>query len=204
MAPRRSNLSLVPVDEKNFVVVVDEIFNRRNSRVIARDSSCVPPGMQSKHSASVMVFGDVASNGKECPFTWLNWAEDQHGGIFEDSAVSYLTLDEKLWSYESHDYPELWACSRVKTVHTLLMTYRFLCLQMSGPRTHDSNPCDYWLGDTVEKVSNARPHNSVGSYGEHFFVCIQGVTEIHVQNWTMPIKSKNKTFYKNDKKRLTA
>ena len=33
---------------------------------------------------------------------------------------------------------------------------------------------------------------------------IQGVTEIQVQNWTMPVKSKNNTFYKNDKKRLTA
>ena len=33
---------------------------------------------------------------------------------------------------------------------------------------------------------------------------IQGVTEIQVQNWTMPIKTKNKTFYKNDKKHLTA
>ena len=29
-------------------------------------------------------------------------------------------------------------------------------------------------------------------------------TEIQVQNWTMPVKTKNKTFYKNDKKRLTA
>ena len=33
---------------------------------------------------------------------------------------------------------------------------------------------------------------------------IQGVTEMQVQNWTMLIKTKNKTFYKNDKKRLTA
>ena len=33
---------------------------------------------------------------------------------------------------------------------------------------------------------------------------IQGVTEIRVQNWTMPIKTKNMTFYKNDEKRLTA
>ena len=33
---------------------------------------------------------------------------------------------------------------------------------------------------------------------------IQGVTEIQVQKITMPIKNKNKTFYKNDKKRLTA
>ena len=33
---------------------------------------------------------------------------------------------------------------------------------------------------------------------------IQGVTEKQVQNWTMPIQTKNKTFYKNDKNRLTA
>ena len=33
---------------------------------------------------------------------------------------------------------------------------------------------------------------------------IQVVTEIQVQNLTMPIETKNKTFYKNDKKRLTA
>ena len=33
---------------------------------------------------------------------------------------------------------------------------------------------------------------------------IQGVTEMQVQNWTMPIKTKNKTFYNNDNKRLTA
>ena len=36
-------------------------------------------------------------------------------------------------------------------------------------------------------------------------IIIQGVTEIQEENWTMPIKTKNKTiYYKNDKKRLTA
>ena len=33
---------------------------------------------------------------------------------------------------------------------------------------------------------------------------IQGVTEMQVQNWTMLIKTKDKTFYMNDKKCLTA
>ena len=41
-------------------------------------------------------------------------------------------------------------------------------------------------------------------YKSHTPYYIQGVTEMQVQNWTMPIKTKNKTFYKNDKKRLTA
>ena len=53
------------VDEKKFVV--DGASNRRNSRFIAKDSSCVPPVMQSKHPASVMVFGAIASDGKVMP-----------------------------------------------------------------------------------------------------------------------------------------
>ena len=53
------------VDKKKFVV--DEASNCRNSRFIAKDSSCVPPVMQSKHPASVMVFGAIASDGKVMP-----------------------------------------------------------------------------------------------------------------------------------------
>ena len=41
-------------------------------------------------------------------------------------------------------------------------------------------------------------------YTQNILISIQGVTEIQVQNWTMPIKTKNNTFYKNDKRRLTA
>ena len=44
--------------EKKFVV--DEVYNYRNTRVIDPDSSWVPSVMQSKHPASVMVFGAVA------------------------------------------------------------------------------------------------------------------------------------------------
>ena len=53
------------VDEKKFVV--DEVTNHRNSRFIAKDPSCVPPVMWSKHPASIMVFGVVASDGKVMP-----------------------------------------------------------------------------------------------------------------------------------------
>ena len=60
------------VDENKFVV--DEASNRRNSRFITKDSSCVPPVMQSKHPASVMVFGAIASDGKVMPPTSLKRA----------------------------------------------------------------------------------------------------------------------------------
>ena len=51
--------------EKNFVV--DEVANRQNTRVIAFDPSEVPPVIQSKNPASVMVSVAVKSDGKVMP-----------------------------------------------------------------------------------------------------------------------------------------
>ena len=53
------------IDEKKFVV--DEVANRRNSRVIALNPSKVPFIMQSKNPASIMVFGGIASDGNIIP-----------------------------------------------------------------------------------------------------------------------------------------
>ena len=53
------------VDEKKFVV--DEIANKQKTRIIAFNPSEVPPVMQSKNPASVMVFAAVASDGKVMP-----------------------------------------------------------------------------------------------------------------------------------------
>ena len=53
------------MDEKKFMV--DEMTNRRKSRIIAYNPSDVPPVVQSKHPAFVMVFGAVASDGKVMP-----------------------------------------------------------------------------------------------------------------------------------------
>ena len=53
------------VDEKKFMV--NEMTNRRNSKIIAYNPSDVPPVVQSKHPASVVVFVAVASDGKVMP-----------------------------------------------------------------------------------------------------------------------------------------
>ena len=52
-------------DEKK--LVVDEVPNKQNTRIIAFDPSEVPPVMQSKNPASVMVFAAVASDGNVMP-----------------------------------------------------------------------------------------------------------------------------------------
>ena len=65
------------VDEKNFTV--DEVANRQNSRVIAASPAEVPPVLESKHPASVMVFGAVACDGRIMPPSFRTCrTEDRH------------------------------------------------------------------------------------------------------------------------------
>ena len=53
------------IDKKKFVV--DEVANQRNSRVISLNPSKVPPIMQNKNPATIMVFGGIASDGNVMP-----------------------------------------------------------------------------------------------------------------------------------------
>ena len=57
------------VDEKKFMA--DKMTNCRNSKIIAYNPSNVPPVVQSKHPASVMVFVAVASDGKVMPVYFI-------------------------------------------------------------------------------------------------------------------------------------
>ena len=57
------------VDEKKFMA--DEMTNCRNSKIIAYNPSDVPPVVQSKHPASVVVFVAVASDGKVMPVHFI-------------------------------------------------------------------------------------------------------------------------------------
>ena len=88
--------------------VVNEVSSRSNSRIIDKNSSCVPPVLQNKDLASVMVEGAVASNDKSSPF--ISWwgSEDQCSWIFEDYAGNSLILDwQKPWSHEIYVHPGL-------------------------------------------------------------------------------------------------
>ena len=79
---------------------------------------------------------------------------------------------------------------------------------------HEGKSYTYQNLDYIFMVNECKICVHTGSYDYQFCAekvknnmntnYIQGVTEMQVKNWTMPIKTKNKTFYKNDKKRLTA
>lgn len=153
------------VDEKKFVV--DEVSNRRNSRCIAKDSSCVPPVMESKFPASVMVFGAVASDGKVMPPHFIE------AGL-KINTVEYLKILEEVllpWIKKNYDPMKVMfvqdsaPAHGSKTVQTFLKREipLFVPSNVWPSSSPDLNPCDYWLWGDVEKVSNSQPHNTVAS-----------------------------------------
>ena len=153
------------MDEKKFVV--DEVANCRNSWFIAKDPSCVPPVMQSKHPASVMVFGVVASDGKVMPPYFID------AGLKINTAEYLKILKEVLlpWIKKNYDPMKVMFIQDSAPAHGSKTVQKFLKreLPLFVPPTiwpsslPDLNPCDYWLWGNVEKVSNAQPHSSVVS-----------------------------------------
>ena len=153
------------VDEKKFVV--DEVANHRNSQFIAKNPSCVPPVMQSKHPASVMVFGVVASDGKVMPPHFID------AGLKINTAEYLKILKEVLlpWIKKNYGPMKVMFIQDSVPAHGSKTVQKFLKreLPLFVPSTiwpsssPDLNPCDYWLWGNVEKVSNAQPHSSVVS-----------------------------------------
>ena len=85
------------IDEKKFVV--DEVANRRNSRVIALNPSEVPSIMQSKNPASIMVFGGITSGNNVMPLHFIKVG-------LKINTVQYMKILERVvlaWIIENYD-----------------------------------------------------------------------------------------------------
>ncbi len=70
-------------DKKNFTV--DEAFNSLNDRYPTNKHENISPIMRTKHPASLMILGAIASNGKEMPLHFFSiglrgWGQGVPGG----------------------------------------------------------------------------------------------------------------------------
>jgi len=153
------------VDEKKFVV--DEVANRRNSRVIALNLSEVPPVMKSKHPASSMVFGAVASDGRVMPPHFIK------AGLKINTEEYLKILKDVLmpWIVKFYDPQRVMFVQDSAPAHGSKKVQKYLKehLPLFVPKetwpssSPDLNPCDYWMWSVIEKQSNASPHNSIKS-----------------------------------------
>ena len=152
------------VDEKK--VVVDEVANWRNSRVIALNPE-VPPIMQSKNPAFVMVFGGIASDSNVMPPHFIKVG-------LKINTVQYIKILERVvlpWIIENYDPKHVMFVQDSAPAHGAKTVQEFLKKQLplfvpkdvcpsSSP---DLNLCDYWLWNKVEKISNNKPPNTIES-----------------------------------------
>ena len=153
------------VDEKKFVV--DEVSNRHNARVIAQDPSKVPPVMQSKNPASVMVFGAMAGDGRVMPPHFIEAGlkinTTEYMKILQDVMMPWVTrhYDPTQVMFVQDSAP----AHGSKTVQDYLQQKMplFVPKDMWPSSSPDLNPCDFWLWGVIEEDSNAAPHNSVDS-----------------------------------------
>ena len=85
------------VDEKK--VIAEEVANRRNSRATAYSPDDVAPARKGKYSASVMVFGAVASVGRIMPPNFIP------AGVIIDTDAYLTILKESLvpWMMKHYD-----------------------------------------------------------------------------------------------------
>ena len=151
------------VDEKKFIV--EEVANRRNSRVIAYSPDEVAPEIKGKHSASVMVFGAVASDGRIMPPHFIP------AGVTIDTDEYLTILKESLipWLMKYYDLNKVMLVQDSAPAHAAQRVQDFLSqkIPMYVPKdiwpsnSPDLNPCDFWMWGVVEQKSNSTAHASV-------------------------------------------
>jgi hypothetical protein len=64
---KKLDSSMVKIFSDKKIFTVDQAYNRRNDRVIVDQGESATPVSKTKHPASVMVLGVVASDGNKCP-----------------------------------------------------------------------------------------------------------------------------------------
>lgn len=153
------------VDEKKFVV--DEVANKQNTRILAFDPSEVPPVMQSKNPASVMVFAAVASDGNVMPPHFIE------AGLKINTAEYLKILKDVLmpWIRRNYDPFKVMLVQDSAPAHGAKKVQDFLKenLPLMVPKdiwpssSPDLNVCDYWLFGVIEGKSNVTSHSSVNS-----------------------------------------
>jgi hypothetical protein len=79
---------------------VDQVYNRRNDRVIIDQGTPAPPVNRTKHPAGVMMLGIVASNGWKCQPIFIP------SGLKVNTEVYISLLRDNLLPWLRKNYPD--------------------------------------------------------------------------------------------------
>ena len=123
--------------------------------------------LESKHPASVMVFGAVTGDGRVMPPHFvpagLRIGTTEYLAILEKVLIPWL---EQHYSLEDVVLVRDSAPAHIaQQVQDLLRRKipKFVPKEKWPPSSPDLNPCDYWLSSVIEERANGHPHGSVAS-----------------------------------------
>ncbi len=146
---------------------VDQSRNSRNDRYLAYCVEEVPPIHCSKHPASAMMLGVVASDGKAMPPYWfpkgLKISAKEYQEVLETVVKPWITEN-----YEGQAY--VWQQDSAPG-HKVITTQKwcqdnfhdFWRSTQWPPNAPDANPLDYGVWGAVESKACNSPHSSVDS-----------------------------------------
>jgi len=152
-------------DKKNWTV--DQKRNARNDRFLAYHVEDVPPIMETKHPASAMMLGVVASDGKRMPPHWfpcgLRVGTKEYLEVMKDVVKPWLDANypdgNYVWQQDSA--PSHRATRTQNWCRDNLAN--FLPWTKWPPSSPDLNPLDYGIWGNVERKACAAPHPNVAS-----------------------------------------
>jgi len=150
-------------DKKMFTV--DQVYNRRNDRIIVDQGDTATPVNKTKHPAGVMVLGIISSDGKTCPPIFipagLKVNTDVYIGLLERHLVPWLRRNypDGNYVFQQDGAP----------AHTSKRTQEWLATNLSGfwakdmwpPSSPDLNPLDYSVWGVLEAKACKTSHPSV-------------------------------------------
>jgi len=162
----KSNASTVKIFSDKKVFTVDMAFNSRNDRFVTKNKSDVIPVMRTKHPASTMALGIIASNGKKMPVHFFPqgmrvgaaeyldvlqtkikpWIESEFAGVDyvfqQDSAPAHGAKTVQEWMGQNLQFwpKELWPSS-----------------------SPDLNPLDFAVWGVMDARARATSHANVNS-----------------------------------------
>ena len=139
--------------------------NRHNSQVIAASPAEVLPVLESKHPASVMIFGVVPCNGHIMPTHFVPAGE-------RIGTTEYLTILEEVlipWLEQHYNLDDVVLVQDSAPAHTAQQVQnllrrkipKFVPKKKWSPSSLILNPSGYWLWSVMEEKANARSHGSV-------------------------------------------
>jgi hypothetical protein len=157
--------STVRIFSDKKIFTVDQVYNRRNDRVIVDQGTPATPVNKTKHPASVMVLGIVASDGKKPPPIFVP------AGVKINTEAYLELLDRHLLPWLRKNYPQGNYCFQQDgaPAHTAKKTQDWLRDNLANfwpkdfwpPSSPDLNPLDYSVWSVVESKACRTSHANV-------------------------------------------